>query len=157
MISHCDFDLRFSNVVRRKWQSTPVFLPGKSHGQRSLVGYSPWGCKVSDLAECVHAHTHKWLMILITLSCTFVFPLQRNSIQILWLILIGLIGVFFFAIEFCEFLLSVNVIIYWFNLINLLILFTFPKNRSEFHWIFSIVFLVFIYFLLWFLLYPSFW
>ena len=30
---------------RRKWQLTPVFLPGKSHGQRSLVGYSPWGCK----------------------------------------------------------------------------------------------------------------
>ena len=30
---------------RRKWQPTPVFLPGKSHGQRSLVGYSPWGCK----------------------------------------------------------------------------------------------------------------
>ena len=27
---------------RRKWQSTPVFLPGKSHGQRSLVGFSPW-------------------------------------------------------------------------------------------------------------------
>ena len=31
---------------RRKWQSTPVLLPGKSHGQRSLVGYSPWGCRV---------------------------------------------------------------------------------------------------------------
>ena len=30
---------------RRKWQSTPVFLPGKSHGQRSLVVCSPWGCK----------------------------------------------------------------------------------------------------------------
>ena len=29
---------------RRKWQPTPVFLPGKSHRQRSLVGYSPWGC-----------------------------------------------------------------------------------------------------------------
>ena len=29
-----------------KWQPTPVFLPGKSHGQRSLVGYSPWGCRV---------------------------------------------------------------------------------------------------------------
>ena len=28
---------------RRKWQLTPVFFPGKSHGQRSLVGYSPWG------------------------------------------------------------------------------------------------------------------
>ena len=30
---------------RRKWQPTPVFLPGKSHGQRSLAGYSPWGSK----------------------------------------------------------------------------------------------------------------
>ena len=30
---------------RRKWQLTPVFLPGKSHGQRSLAGYSPRGCK----------------------------------------------------------------------------------------------------------------
>ena len=36
---------------RRKWQHTPVFLPGKSHGQRSLVGYSPWGCKESDMTE----------------------------------------------------------------------------------------------------------
>ena len=31
---------------RRKWQPTPIFLPGKSHGQRSLVGYSPWACRV---------------------------------------------------------------------------------------------------------------
>ena len=31
---------------RRKWQPTPVFLPGKYHGWRSLVGYRPWGCKV---------------------------------------------------------------------------------------------------------------
>ena len=36
---------------RRKWQSTPVFLPGKSHRQRNLVGYSPWGCKESDGTE----------------------------------------------------------------------------------------------------------
>ena len=34
-----------------KWQPTPVFLPGKSHGQRSLVGYSPWGHKESDMTE----------------------------------------------------------------------------------------------------------
>ena len=33
---------------RRKWQVTPVFLPGESHGQRSLAGYSPWGRKESD-------------------------------------------------------------------------------------------------------------
>ena len=30
---------------RRKWQPTPVFLTGKSHEQRSLLGYSPWDCK----------------------------------------------------------------------------------------------------------------
>ena len=38
---------------RRKWQPTPVFLPGKSHGQRSLVGYSPWGHKELDVTEYV--------------------------------------------------------------------------------------------------------
>ena len=36
---------------RRKWQPTPGFLPGKSHGQRSLAGYSPWGHKESETAE----------------------------------------------------------------------------------------------------------
>ena len=35
----------------RKWQPTPVSLPGKFHGQRSLLGYSPWGCKVLDTTE----------------------------------------------------------------------------------------------------------
>ena len=38
-----------SSGPRRKWQPTPVFLPGKSHGQRSLIGYSPWGRKESDM------------------------------------------------------------------------------------------------------------
>ena len=36
---------------RRKWKPTPVFLPGKSNGQRRLVGYSPWGCQESDTTE----------------------------------------------------------------------------------------------------------
>ena len=36
---------------RRKGQPSPVFLPGKSHGQRSLAGYSPWGPEVWDTAE----------------------------------------------------------------------------------------------------------
>ena len=36
---------------RRKWQPTLVILPGKSHGQKSLVGYSPWDCKESDTTE----------------------------------------------------------------------------------------------------------
>ena len=41
---------------RRKWQPTPVFLPGKSHGRRSLVGCSPWGLKESDTTEWLHFH-----------------------------------------------------------------------------------------------------
>ena len=36
---------------RRKWQSTPVCLPGKSHGQKSLTGYCAWVCKESDMTE----------------------------------------------------------------------------------------------------------
>ena len=44
---------------RRKWQHTPVFLPGKFHGQRSVAGYSPWGRKESDTTE----RTHNWEFI----------------------------------------------------------------------------------------------
>ena len=47
---------------RRKWQPTPAFLPGEFHGQRSLEGYSPWGCKRVEQDQCVHVcactHTH---------------------------------------------------------------------------------------------------
>ena len=43
---------------RRKWQPTPVFLPGESHGQRNLVGYSPWGRKELDTTELLHSLTH---------------------------------------------------------------------------------------------------
>ena len=41
---------------RRQWQPTPVLLPGKSHGWRSLVGCSPWGQKESDTTERLHFH-----------------------------------------------------------------------------------------------------
>ena len=37
--------------LRRQWQPTPVLLPGKSHGRRSVVGYCPWGCKESGTTE----------------------------------------------------------------------------------------------------------
>ena len=43
---------------RRKWQPTPVLLPGKSHGQRSLAGYSPWGHKESDTIERLTLSLH---------------------------------------------------------------------------------------------------
>ena len=41
---------------RRRWQPTPVPLPGKSHGRRSLVGCSPWDRKESDTTERLHFH-----------------------------------------------------------------------------------------------------
>ena len=43
---------------RRKWQPTLVFLPGESHGRRSLVGTSPWHCKELDTIEQLHFHFH---------------------------------------------------------------------------------------------------
>ena len=49
--------LIYSLVLRRRqWHPTPVLLPGKSHGQRSLVGCSPWGCTESDTTEQLHFH-----------------------------------------------------------------------------------------------------
>ena len=44
---------------RRKWQPTPVFLSGKSHGRRSLVGYSPWDGKESDTTERLNSNSSK--------------------------------------------------------------------------------------------------
>ena len=52
------FDPRFGKICwRRKWQPTPIFLPGKSHGQRTLVCYSSWGRKELDMTDqwCTHA------------------------------------------------------------------------------------------------------
>ena len=60
-VSTCLFITEFieqthSNWRRRQWQPTPVLLPGKSHGQRSLVGCSPWGHEESDTTEHLHFH-----------------------------------------------------------------------------------------------------
>ena len=47
-----DLDLMsWEDTLRRAWQPTPVFLPGKSHGQRSLEGYRPWGRAELDKTE----------------------------------------------------------------------------------------------------------
>ena len=56
---------------RRKWQPTPVFLPGKSHEQRNLVGYSPRGHKRSNMNERLSTYTsgiHGQTYILIYIS-----------------------------------------------------------------------------------------
>ena len=48
----CGFDPWIGKILRsRKWQPIPVFLPGKFHEQRTLVGYSLWGHKESDMTE----------------------------------------------------------------------------------------------------------
>ena len=54
---------------RRKWQPTPLFLPGESHGQRSLAGYSPRGRK--ELDTTLHTHTHR--------STSVSFGITRNG------------------------------------------------------------------------------
>ena len=58
-----DFYTFFSAHIfwRRQWQPTPVLLPGESHGRRSLVGCSPWGCEELDMTEGLH--------FLFSLSC----------------------------------------------------------------------------------------
>ena len=48
---------------RRKWQPSPVFLPGEFHGQSSLAGYSPWGRKELDTTErLTHTHVNRYLL-----------------------------------------------------------------------------------------------
>ena len=61
---------------KRQWHPTPVLLPGKSHGQRSLVGCSPWGREESDMTERLHFH--------FSLSCIGEGngnPLQRSCLE----------------------------------------------------------------------------
>ena len=54
--------MRREDLPRRELKPAPTFLPGEFYGQRSLVKYSPWGCKESDTTEQLtytHTHTHK--------------------------------------------------------------------------------------------------
>ena len=55
-ISQQHYFLIVLNWERRQWHPTPVLLPGKSHGRRSLEGCSPWGCWGSDMTERLHFH-----------------------------------------------------------------------------------------------------
>ena len=57
----CNIRQKYGIALRRQWQPTPVLLPGKSHGWKSLVGCSPWGREESDMTERLHFH--------ISLSC----------------------------------------------------------------------------------------
>ena len=80
--SYTDYILKWSYLGhtpglnrRRQWHPTPVLLPGKSHGRRSLVGCSPWGRKESDTTERLHFH--------FSLSC--IGEVHGNPLQCSWL------------------------------------------------------------------------
>ena len=60
----------------RKWRPTPVFLPGKFYGQRSLVGYSPWGCKESEMTEWLNMHS----CVTRRPICLYKFKSNTNSV-----------------------------------------------------------------------------
>ena len=61
---------------RRACQLTPVYLPGESHGQRSLAEYSPQGCKESDTILPLNNSKHSW--------GDFVYPLKKGSVSHAW-------------------------------------------------------------------------
>ena len=62
LIQATDINGSVTVLGRSRWHPTPVLLPGKSHGWRSLVGFSPWGHKEPDMTE--------WLHFYFSLSCT---------------------------------------------------------------------------------------
>ena len=66
------------DLLRKKWQPAPVFLPGKSHGWRSLVGYSSWGRKESDTTEWLHSLFSSWS----PLSPSILFSSLCNSVYL---------------------------------------------------------------------------
>ena len=64
---------------RREWQPTAVFLPGESHGQGNLVGYSPWGHKESDTTEATNTYTWSYYYFL---NCFgFIFCRSFRSLE----------------------------------------------------------------------------
>ena len=83
------FDLWVGMIPwRRKWQPTPVFLPGESHEQRSLAGYCPWDHKESDTTEHTHTHTHTHtdlidhcLFCVLTAISFYVFPASHWGVE----------------------------------------------------------------------------
>ena len=67
---------------RKKWQPPLIFLPGKFHGQRRLVGYGSWGCKESDMTEhtCTDADKETLYLIPCVLLSWGIYLLKRLSI-----------------------------------------------------------------------------
>ena len=72
-------------IWKRKWQPTPVLLPGESHGGRSLVGYSPWHRKELDTTERLHFHFHFQYFI-----ASVIYSLIKSRLSIIpWFVSCG--------------------------------------------------------------------
>ena len=69
---------------KRKWQPTLVLLPGKSHGQRSLAGYSPWGCKELDMTERLSTHWHLKIKRYLRKTQVPEFSWEQSKTEIWW-------------------------------------------------------------------------
>ena len=83
----CGFDPWVGKIIcRRKWQPAPVVLLGKFHGQRSLDGYSPQGCKISDMTEWLS--THNAVLILF-------FPISFT----MWIFYINLVSMLIWSLS----------------------------------------------------------
>ena len=114
---------------RSEWLATPVFLPGEFHGQKSLAGYTPWGCKELDTTEHRSMHTHLifkslshfefifcmvWecaLTSLIYMSCpTFPTPLAEENLLFPLHILASFVEDWLYV---CGFIFELSVLFHW--------------------------------------------
>ena len=106
----CGFNLWVRKITwSRTWQPTAVFLPEEFHGQRSLAGYSPWGCKESDMTEHTGMHpggrgqpgstastrTEPILQVLSCLGCLLHSSRVLFSLSLLYIFLIRISGMLF--------------------------------------------------------------
>ena len=70
--------LSWEDPLGSAWQPTPVFLPGESHGQRSLVGYGPQGCKELDTTEATEHTKHPGFWLMLDIDCGAINWLARH-------------------------------------------------------------------------------
>ena len=75
LIERLRFHFSLSCIGEGNWQPTPIFLPRKFHGQRSLVGYRPWGHKELDTTELLH------FLSFFCFHISYIFPVPWDSFQ----------------------------------------------------------------------------
>ena len=97
----CGFDPWVGKIpCRRAWRPTPLFLPRESHGQRSLKGYSPWGCKELDMTEHTHTHTHTHTVCTYIYIYTFLLSTHQWTLELFPSIVIILFSAHCFPLGF---------------------------------------------------------